>query len=488
MAKILIVGGGVAGLSAGIYAQMAGHQAIVCEKHFVPGGNLCGWDRGEYHIDNCIHWLTGTNPSTKTYQMWEDLGALGGVEIFQGDSLYTCEYEGKRLSLFKDMKRMETEMLSVSPEDKAEILSFIHAVKALQGFCGIAGKQHNEGIHFFQTIQAIPLLIKYYRLTTGALAERFSHPLLKFFFKAFWGDDFSSLALIFVCAHFCGENGGIPEGSSCAMAERMTERFQSLGGQLLLKKEAVKILLENERATGVTFADGTSVFADYVILTADPASVFGKLIDLPMPKQLEKNYKNTAYRRFSSYQCAFACGLSELPFEGDMIFKIPKEYRLLLRTDRLIVREFSHEKTFSPEGTNILQTMTFVFEEDAKYFIQLRENDREAYHQRKKEMADALLKLLEDQFPQMKGKLHYVDMWTPATYHRFTGSDIGSFMSFALPSKALPLCVSNRISGLSNVILATQWLQAPGGLPIAAEVGKNAVEAVNKEEHKKKRK
>jgi len=485
MAKILIIGGGVAGLSAGIYAQMLGHRAIVCEKHFIAGGNLCGWDRGVYHIDNCIHWLTGTNPATKTYNMWEDLGALGGIEIFQGDSLFTCEYEGKRLSLYKDIEKMQDEMLAVSFEDEAEVRSFIRAIRILQGFCGIAGKDHNEKISPFRAATAIPVLMKYYRLTTGELSERFSHPLLKFFFKAFWGNDFSSLALIFVCAHFCGENGGIPVGSSCAMAERMTERFQSLGGELLLRKEVLEIHHKNGKATEVTFADGTSLQADYIILTADPDSVFGKMIDFSMPKQLKKMYDNPRYRRFSSYQCAISCTLSELPFEGDIIFEIPKKYHSLLCTDRLIVREFSHEKTFAPEGENILQTMVFVFEEDAENFIRLRANDREAYRQKKKEMEEVLLKLLEDQFPQMKGTLRCIDLWTPATYHRFTGSKIGSFMSFALPSKALPLRVGNRVNGLSNVILATQWQQAPGGLPIAAEVGKIAAETIDKEEHKK---
>ncbi|MBQ3489103.1 MAG: NAD(P)/FAD-dependent oxidoreductase [Clostridia bacterium] len=488
MAKILIIGGGVAGLSAGIYAQLLGHQAVVCEKHFVAGGNLCGWDRGEYHIDNCIHWLTGTNPVTKTYKMWEELGALGGIEIFEGESLFTCEYEGKRLSLYSDLDKMKNEMLAVSPEDRSEILSFIRAVAFLQGFCGIAGTNHNEKISPFRAVAAIPCLAKYYRLTTGTLSERFSHSLLRFFFRSFWGDDFSALALIFVCAHFCGANGGIPEGSSCAMAERMVDRFQSLGGELLVRKEAVRICHKDGKATAVSFADGSSVQADYFILTPDPASVFGKLVDLPMPRQLENFYTDSAFKRFSSYQCAFSCSLSELPFRGDIIFKIPEECRSFLCTDQLIVREFAHEKSFSPEGKNILQTLTFVFEEDAWNFILLRENDREAYHQKKKEIENMLLQLIENQFPQMKGTLKCLDMWTPATYRRFTGSEIGSFMSFALPSKALPLRVSNRISGLSNVILATQWQQSPGGLPIAAEVGKKAAETVDKEEHKRKRK
>jgi phytoene dehydrogenase-like protein len=270
------------------------------------------------------------------------------------------------------------------------------------------------------------------------------------------------------------------------MAERMTERFQSLGGELLLKKEAVKIHHKNGKATEVSFADGTSLEADYIILSADPASVFGKIIEKPIPKQLQNFYKNSRFKRFSSYQCAFSCSLAELPFSGDIIFEIPKEYHEMLCAEQLIVREFSHEKSFSPEAKNILQTMTFVYEEDAKKFIRLCETDRKAYQQKKKEMGEILLKLIENQFPEMKGSLRCVDFWTPATYHRFTGSEMGSFMSFALPSKALPLRVSNRVEGLSNVILATQWQQSPGGLPIAAEAGKIAAETINKAECKNK--
>ena len=65
MKELVIVGGGVAGLSAGIYAQLRGFHATVVEKHRVPGGNLTGWNRDGRHIDNCIHWLTGTNPVTE---------------------------------------------------------------------------------------------------------------------------------------------------------------------------------------------------------------------------------------------------------------------------------------------------------------------------------------------------------------------------------------------------------------------------------------
>ena len=115
MAKILIIGGGVSGLSAGIYARLHGHEAVVCERHSIAGGNLTGWDRGDYHIDNCIHWLTGTNPVTSTYKMWEELDALGNVDVFQGDELYTSAIGEETLSLSRDLKKFESDMLALSP-------------------------------------------------------------------------------------------------------------------------------------------------------------------------------------------------------------------------------------------------------------------------------------------------------------------------------------------------------------------------------------
>lgn len=100
MARIVIVGGGVAGLGAGIYSRMAGHDVVICERHFLAGGNLTGWSRGGYHIDNCIHWLTGTNENSSLYRMWCELGALGeGAGIVQESSLFSCERRGVRVSL-----------------------------------------------------------------------------------------------------------------------------------------------------------------------------------------------------------------------------------------------------------------------------------------------------------------------------------------------------------------------------------------------------
>ena len=486
MAKILIIGGGIAGLSAGIYARLSGHEAVICEKHFVAGGNLTGWQRGEYHIDNCIHWLTGTNKNSSLYSMWEDIGMLGeGVGIVQENSLISCERDGVRVSLPPSLSALRREMLSISSEDSKEINRFCNTIELIMGFDHIAGEGADEGVTVGRLLRGLGGIMSYYGLTTGRLSQRFKNPALQCFITGFWGDDFSALALLFVYATFCGRNGALPEGGSLKAAERITDRFLSLGGRLDLKREAVKVNLDGRSAVSVTFADGSVESADYIVLTTDTAVTFGKLLDKPMPKTLKKLYDDPKLRLFSAYHAAFACDLDRLPFEGDLIFDVPEQYVAILGTKQLILRGFSHEKSYAPNGKNILQTLTFCFEEDCREFIRLRREDPAAYKEKKNTLATLLQMLIEEHCPTLRGRLKLIDFWTPATYERFVGSKLGSFMSFAIPEKHIPIPIDGSVSGVDNLLLATQWQQSPGGLPIAAERGRAAIEKINKKEKKK---
>ena len=485
MAKIIIIGGGVSGLSAGIHARMNGHEAIICERHSLPGGNLTGWKRGEYEIDNCIHWLTGTNPATPTYQNWVELGALGdGIKVFQGDTLYTCRGDGEEISLYSDIERLQERMDSISPEDKKETLDLINAVKLMQRICGIGGEKHNEGLDGFRGLLKFPTLRKYYSMSAKELSQRFKHPLLREFISSFWGDGFGALALVFVFAHFCGENGGIPQYGSRGMANRMAERFISLGGELILGCEVARINHKNGKASSVTLADGRELLGDYFILTSDPAVAFKHILRMPMPSQLKKMYSDSRFQRFSGVHCAFACKKEDLDFCGDLVLRVPDNYLSKIGADHLILREFSHEESYAPVGETVLQVMTFCDEDTCTKYIRSREINRLAYNQKKKDFAFAAEKIIEEAIPTLKGEIKLLDVWTPATYRRFTDSEIGSYMSFIMPKKTIPLRKKNKVDRISNVILATQWQQCPGGLPIAAGCGKYAISTIDALERK----
>jgi len=480
MADLLIIGGGVSGLSAGIYAQKLGHRAVICEKLPTPGGNLTGWRRGDFLIDNCIHWLTGTNPSSPLYEMWDDLGALGdNIPVWRPESLYTCECDGLTLSLYRDWNRVERDMLSLSPCDKREIRRLSRAVRTLQNASGIGGPRKNRGLTPSALLFGAFPLLRDYNLTTGELASKFRHPLIRSFLTSFLSEEISSLALLFVMAHFCGGNADLPIGGSIPMANRMVERFRDLGGKLLLNKEAACIDCEDGRAAGVRFSDGTSAHADEIVLTIDPAVAFPKLLGLPMSKAFTKQYHHPRLSRFSAFQCAFACDREALPFRGDYVWELSPTLAFRLGSKTILLREFSHDPSAAPAGKTVLQAMLPCTEDAARRAITLSK-DPVAYHQKKQEFATLVFDLILQKFPSLEGRSYCLDVWTPATYRRFTGAEIGSFMSFFFGAGTLPTMVDGRVPGLENLTFSCQWQRAPGGLPIAAACGKAAAYAIAK--------
>ncbi|HEY5375632.1 MAG TPA: NAD(P)-binding protein, partial [Polyangiaceae bacterium] len=74
---VVIIGGGLAGLSAGCYARANGFRSTIVEHNLALGGVCTAWSRGTYTIDGCIHWLTGG----PFQQIYEELGIVPRVPL-----------------------------------------------------------------------------------------------------------------------------------------------------------------------------------------------------------------------------------------------------------------------------------------------------------------------------------------------------------------------------------------------------------------------
>ena len=97
--KVIIIGGGIAGLSAGIHAQMDGFETEIYESHFKPGGMCTTWTRSGYKIDNCVHWFSCCNPGFQLYKQWVNCGLAGDdVPRVHQQLFYTSELNGQKIT------------------------------------------------------------------------------------------------------------------------------------------------------------------------------------------------------------------------------------------------------------------------------------------------------------------------------------------------------------------------------------------------------
>ncbi len=92
MAKsIVIIGAGMAGLSAGCYGRMNGYNTKIFEMHNIPGGLCTSWQRKGYTIDGCLYRLVGSSTESRFYKIWQDLGAIQKPRIIDQEEFMRVE-------------------------------------------------------------------------------------------------------------------------------------------------------------------------------------------------------------------------------------------------------------------------------------------------------------------------------------------------------------------------------------------------------------
>lgn len=466
--QVVIIGGGVAGLCAGIFAARGGLHCAIYEGHTEVGGNLTGWEREGYTIDNCIHWLTGTREGNDLNRLWRAVGMLDGrTSVRRRAYFYESEWNGERLGLSGCPYETANRMIALSPRDEREIDRFIRTVLALEPI--VSGGTWNEKS---EILARIPDLIYYKRMTLSELAKKFHHPLLRLCMTDYLSGEFSALALLFAYAAFASGNGSLPVGGSRAAAKRMEQTCRDAGCEIHTGTRVQKITVSGGKAVGIVLADGRRIAADYVIAACDPSVTFTKLLPHAFfPPRLEKRINDPRTPIFSAVQVAFACEKEFLPAFGTRIISAPSIGGV--NRCRLPLREYSDEPTLAPNGSTVLQAYLFQRESEAEEWIRLA-RDPERYRARKEEIAQKTEAEILASIPSLAGHLRCLDVWTPATYRRYFGARAGAFLSNAM-TPAAPLGThKTRIPHLRRFSLATQWLASPGGLPNAARAGERA--------------
>ncbi len=488
--KIVIVGGGVAGLSAGIYAQKAGFESEIYEKHVVAGGQCTGWNRKGFYIDNCISWLTNASENYGVWKVWTETDFIKeGMLIRQHDAYYTSELDGKTVTFWTDLDKAQKELLAIAPEDKKEIKRLIKNVRNASIGLQVPYSRPLDKMKALEfakyglaSIKMIPVLKDYSKLSMGDLAARFKNPLLRKALLDYLPEDYC--AFIFVSAYgtIVSGGGGVPEGGSSEAVERMVEKYKSLGGKLYLGKPVAKIETEGKAAKGIILESGEKIAADYVIASPDTYHTFHKLLDESlMPEPLKKAYAdNKANPLGSSFQCAFSYDGKGEEF-GRRFFYDCSGFNLAGRKiTRMNVKNYSaFEPKHAPEGKALIQVKILENENEYLYWENLYKTDKKKYNEEKKNAAKEIERMIYERFPSAKGKLELLDVWSPYTYTRYCNAYRGVYMSFITTKHSKgTFNIPGVIKNLDNVFLAGQWLQLPGGLPVAITTGKFAVQRI----------
>lgn len=484
MDKLVIVGGGISGLSAGIFAQKQGYQTVILEKNKMAGGECTGWNRQGYHIDNCIHWLVGCNKENALYHLWNELGVLNAdVEIYYEPTFYTLQAEDKILTFDRNLEKSRAEFLAIAPEDAREINLFFDSVRQAECIQPPCEKSpaHMNMFQYIKMAMGMKGASKAYQIygniTIAELAERFHHPLMKLMMSAFFPKDFLAMTLLTSYAFYTSGSAGIPRGGSVGMVQRMQEWYQSLGGSIEWNAAVSAAEVDGQRLRSVRLKDHRTVTGEAYIWASDPHPLF---YDILSEKYLDKNLKTMydnpeGYGANTGYQAAFGIlGEEELSLpKGSVVFPCEPYTVSGENRDLCGIRIYDYDETLFPADKRVIQCNVLLNNGNFAYWNSL---SKQAYEEEKRNLAEALRQRIESRFPIVKGRLVLLNTYSPLTFARWCHAYQGAYMSFNARKGYKSLYVKSTVKGLKNLFLASQWVQTGGGLPIAAASGKFALQ------------
>ena len=473
--KIIIVGAGISGLSAGCYAQMNGYDSEIYEMNSTPGGLCSSWERNGYTFDGCIQWFIGGNPVSEFYPFWLELGALKDREMKNHTEMMRIEGENRRtLIIYSDIDKLELHLMDISPQDELIIKELADAVRLFSQFKFPVSKPLElygwkdyirELNNFWPFKDSYKKLIS---LTVEEFTNKFIDKFLRESLKEIIPPNYTLFTLVMTLAFYNKNDACFPIGGSLDLAKAMEKRYRQLGGKIFYRSKVKKVLIGNKTAEGIILENGLEMPADIVITSCDSYHAVRDLLGEEFfNEKLEKDF--CKFPMYSSMQVSIGINqdVSKIPLS--IVVKLIKPIKI--GNEEIYyakIKHYCYDKSLSPKGKSII---TVTFKTDFQYWYNLMK-DKEMYNYEKEKVGEFALNLLEKRIPGIQSKIEVVDITTPYTYAKYTNLWRGAYMSwittpgysFDKSAKLLPslknfYMIGQRTmqGGLSFAMLTGRW-------------------------------
>jgi len=485
--KILIIGAGMAGLSAGIHACRNGYDVELFEMRNLPGGLCAAWSGKDYTFDGCIHWLVGSKTGSQFNRFWQEVGALRDTKIINHEIFMTIEDgSGKSLNIYSDLDHLQSHLLELSPEDNIPIKQMIDAAKIMSKLDMPLNKP-DELLRFWDIpvmmVRMMPLfkvLGRFSRITVAEFLTELKNPFLKEGLALIFPVNYSMTRLIGTLASLHSSDAGFPEGGSLPLVRSIEKCFLDLGGSIYYKSRVRQILVRDNRAYGLQLDDGNEVQGDYIIAAADMHST---LYDLLGGKWLTPRIKDS----FAGLSCYTSAKLY-LGIDADLG---SESKRLAVRLDQPIdlgtgpncycyLTNYTFDPTLAPAGKSVLSAMVYSSYE----YWGSPTGNKERYREKKKQLEEKLTRAAVKRFPAIKDKIETSDLVTPLTYNRYTAVWKGAYMAWIVPPSAGRFTIPRKLPDLENFYLAGQWISPPAGLHGSMLTGRHMIQVLCRRDKK----
>jgi len=509
---VVIIGGGVSGLTSSALLSKAGLSVCVLEMDARPGGYLAGFRRKDFRFDSAIHWLNQCGDKGFVNRIFNSIGS---------DFPKAKEQVKIRRFISEDLNFLMTN----TPDDfKNELIkAFPHEKKGLDRFFKEAKKMARSFDEYSTIFRSMETRNFFGKMRFGLRMMKFGMSFIPHIFYAgdegtqkglkkyftdpkllsFWSAETDLLSCLIPIAWAYNKDFQFPpEGGGQVFPEWLVHATEQMGGQVFYRMKALKIVDDGTKAISV-IADQKGkkheFFTNYVVAACDVELLYEKLMDSKFanPSFLTKLKNAELYSSAVTLSIGLDCTTESLGFNEEMLL-ISKKNKTREdhnsgdphTSDLSILAPSVRDKSLAPEGKGTLTVYSPAhFHQYEEWGTERDENGvpirTEKYKQIKDEYAAVVIERVEKAMNvDLKNHIIYLDIATPITHHRYTGNKNGTMMG-ARPGKAnYKAKIAHYKTPLKNVFLSGHWADLGGGVPIAVSTAANSSLLILKQENK----
>ncbi len=486
----LIVGSGLSALVFG--ALMANHQKKVqiVEAHEHPGGFGHTFTlANKYHFNAQLHYVWDCGEGQTVNKVLKKLGLDEEVtfERYDPNGYDHCRMPGYALDIPSEPEELIRRLSELFPEASSRIRQFVNTVEKT----GAGMKKLAPPVKPLELLSHPGEVLgtaQYLNSTLQDVFDKFKLPQAAQTLLALEWLDFllppNQLSFYAWVALFRGYQAGAfyPTQHFEQVINSLVKVIESNGGQVLLNYEVTRFKVEGKTVTGFEAMDLTThqthdFTGETVICNIDPkraAKMIGESkFSARVRRKLDYEYSASNYMAYCVVKDLdlrdYGFGKWNLSHTGhqsineafDQMYE-HHDYSnpsFAITTPTLL----TEESRDCPEDCQIVEFLTVA---DYAYFKELKGRDRKAYYQKKQEILDAILDVVEKHYvPNFREHMVFHVTGSPTTNERYCWCPSGNSYGSKLTPKNMGLGRLNHETSLNHFYFCNASSGYPGFAP-----------------------
>lgn len=513
---VIVVGGGIAGLTSAAYLCRAGKNTLLVEKQEKLGGLVSTFWHEGFAFDAGARAFVN---SGILHPMMRNLGIQ--MEVTDNPITIGIVDRWVRMRSRENLRDYANLLKEIFPESIADVDRIIEEIKKiivyLDVLYGIDNPLFTEDMRDkeYLTKTLLPWFIKYQRNMpkiaklnepVNAYLKRFTNneALIGMIAQHFFEDTPTFFALSYFGLYL---DYFYPKGGTGRLVEEIAKKVNEFGGEILTNTSVISV---DSQAHEVVLSNQQKVSYKKLVWAADQSTLYKVVSGTSDPKVRQQRALTEAGKGSDSIYTLFLAANLEKEYVRERVgthaFYTPEtqgqhvvgswETAARFGNDRLLewVGSYLEKTTYeiscpslrdpslAPEGKTGMVISSLM-----DYSLVKRFMDAGQYEEFKQFCNQKIIEVLEKHLmPDLSKKTLFSFASTPLTIEHRTGSKQGAIVGWAFTNPQMPSENRFKTMGKSiktpiqDVLQCGQWTFSPAGVPISVMTGKMAADAVIK--------